>query len=316
VRRPKLVTNATAGEYPHTSRYPVRKGKSRMVEITRIRVTVFCIGALLLGGFVAAAPVQARSNWPSAGQAAYAFGGGALHSSPHEHVAPIASMAKVMTGYLVLRATPLPRHTAGFRMTVTQRDVDDRNRRVARDESTVPVQVGERLTERQALAALLLPSANNIAIMLARKVSGTVARFVRLMNRTARALGLAHTTYTDPSGFDSGTRSTPSDQVMLARVAMRRPTFQRMVAHTSYQIPVAGTIYNTDWLLGSDGFVGIKTGSMDASGGCFMFLSHRRVHGKRVDLYGVVMGQQGSSLIDAGLDAAQRLADRVAPTAA
>ena len=68
-------------------------------------------------------------------------------------------------------------------MRVSQRDVRDWHRRVARDESTVPVQLGERLTERQALAALLLPSANNIAIMLARKVAGSVSRFVRRMNR-------------------------------------------------------------------------------------------------------------------------------------
>jgi len=281
----------------------------------RIRVALFCIGALTLGGLAAAAPAQARSVWPSSGQAAYAFGDGTVHTGPRQHVAPIASMAKVMTGYLVLRAAPLPRGSSGFRMTVTQRDVNDWNKRVARDESTVPVQVGERLTERQALAALLLPSANNIAIMLARKVSGTVTRFVRLMNQTARARGMSHTTYTDPSGFDRHTRSTPGDQLILARLAMGRTTFRRMVARTSYRIPVAGTIHNTDWLLGTDGFVGIKTGSMDASGGCFMFLSHRRVHGKRVDLYGVVMGQSGYSLVDAALTAARNLADRVAPHA-
>jgi hypothetical protein len=50
---------------------------------------------------------------------------------------------------------------------------------------------------------------------------------------------------------------------------------------------------------------------MDASGGCFMFLTHRRVHGRRVNLYGVVMGQQGGDLIQAALQAARNLADRV-----
>ena len=267
-----------------------------------------CLGVIA----VAAPPASAQSVWPADGQAGYVLGHGAVHAGPHQHAAPIASMAKVMTGYLVLGSAPLAPHAQGFRMQVSRRDVRDWHRRVARDESTVPVQLGERITERQALAALLLPSANNIAIMLARKVSGSVSRFVQRMNRVASALGMRHTTYTDPSGFDQHTRSTPRDQLVLARVAMHRNTLRRLVGLRTYRIPVAGTISNTDTLLGQDGFVGIKTGSMDASGGCFMFLTHRRVHGRRVDLYGVVMGQQGSDLIQAALQAARTLADRVA----
>src|SRR6266542_5912903 len=84
------------------------------------------------------------------------------------------------------------------------------------DESPVPVRAGEQLTERQALAALLLPSANNMAAMLARHVAGSVAAFVGEMNRAARAMRMTHTTYTDPSGLDDGTRSTAADQVILA----------------------------------------------------------------------------------------------------
>ena len=174
------------------------------------------------------------------------------------------------------------------------------------------MQLGERLTERQALAALFLPSANNIAIMLARKVGGSVAKFVGRMNRTARSVGMTHTVYTDPSGFDRHTRSTPRDQLGLARTAMKLNTLRKLVGLRSYRIPVAGRILNTDTLLGHDGFVGIKTGSMDASGGCFMFLTHRRIGGRRVNLYGVVMGQQGSDLVQAALQAARNLADRVA----
>ena len=59
-------------------------------------------------------------------------------------------------------------------------DVRDWHLRVGRGESTVAVRAGERLDERQALAALLLPSANNIAIMLARRTAGSVRRFVLL----------------------------------------------------------------------------------------------------------------------------------------
>jgi D-alanyl-D-alanine carboxypeptidase (penicillin-binding protein 5/6) len=282
--------------------------------------TLLALAALLVSAVVWSAPSSqaraARSVWPSTGQAAYAFGANHVSASPNEHVAPIASMAKVMTALLVLRAAPLHAGADGFRMRISHRDVRDWHKRVARDESTVPVAYGEHLTERQALAAMLLPSANNIAIKLARHVAGSVQRFAHRMNKAAAKIGMRHTTYTDPSGFDRHTRSTPHDQVLLARIAIKRPTLRHLVARKHYRIPVAGRITNTDTLLGSDGFVGIKTGSMDASGGCLMFLSHRRVHGHRVDLFGVVMGQRGSDLVQAGLQAARRLADRVAPHAA
>jgi D-alanyl-D-alanine carboxypeptidase (penicillin-binding protein 5/6) len=62
--------------------------------------------------------------------------------------------------------------------------------------------------------------------------------------------------------------------------------------------------------------VGMKTGSDDAAGGCFMFHSRRVVDGSTVDLFGVVLGQRGRNLITAGLYAAEQLVDRIAPVAA
>jgi D-alanyl-D-alanine carboxypeptidase (penicillin-binding protein 5/6) len=205
---------------------------------------------------------------------------------------------------VVLREHPGAR---GLALDVDADDVADTAARKAQDQSVVPVAEGEHLTGRQALAALLLPSANNVAVMLARETSGSVPAFVAEMNRTARSLGMVDTTYTDPSGFDPRTTSTAIDQVLLARAAMRLPLFRTMVGLASYSIPVAGTVHNTDSLLGKDGFAGIKTGSMDASGGCFMFLSHRAAG----DMYGVVLGQHGHNLITAGLYAGKQLADRV-----
>jgi D-alanyl-D-alanine carboxypeptidase (penicillin-binding protein 5/6) len=288
----------------------------------RLTVALGLAGALTVIGVLApsasAAPnVAADSGWPSTGQAAYALGpGGTIRASAGEHEAPIASVAKVMTAYLVLRMRPIAPHTGGFPIRITERDVQDTDRRIALGESYVPVRLGERLTERQALAAVLLPSANNIAAVLASRVAGSAHAFIASMNRTARAFGMRHTVYTDPSGFTATTRSTAADQVRLAKKAMRESVFRALVGRAHYAIPVAGTILNTDRLLGSDGFVGIKTGSMSASGGCFMFLSERRIHGRTVPMYGVVLGQPGEDLIGAGLAAAQRLVDAVAPTPA
>jgi D-alanyl-D-alanine carboxypeptidase (penicillin-binding protein 5/6) len=250
-------------------------------------------------------------GWPVKGQASFRAGGGLTGSSPDQAPVPIASLAKVMTAYLVLRSLPLHPGSDGPTVRVTGADVVDTLQRRAEHQSLVPIRQGERLTERQALMALLLPSANNMAPILARLAGGSVGGFVGRMNATARALGMTHTRYTDPSGFDERTVSTAHDQVLLAIAADRNATFRAMVATTSYPVPVAGTVENTDTLLGHDGFEGTKTGSDDAAGGCFMFRMLRPVNGHQVEVIGVVLGQRGHSLVRAGLYAARQLADQV-----
>jgi D-alanyl-D-alanine carboxypeptidase (penicillin-binding protein 5/6) len=219
----------------------------------------------------------------------------------------------LMTGFVLLAHRPVRPGKAGPTLGVTVADVNDTSRRRSGGESTVPVRSGERLSERDALMALLLPSANNVAVILARFVSGSVKNFVTEMNRTADRIGLHDTTYTDPSGFDQATVSTAIDQLKLAEVAARNATLADMMRTRSYRLPVAGTVRNTDTLLGRTGFVGMKTGSDDAAGGCFMFRAYRSVAGVNVEVIGVVLGQHGHHLITAGLYAAKQLVDRVAP---
>jgi serine-type D-Ala-D-Ala carboxypeptidase (penicillin-binding protein 5/6) len=144
---------------------------------------------------------------------------------------------------------------------------------------------------------------------LARVVSGSVPDFVDEMNAAARRLGMTSTRYTDPSGYDPGTVSTAHDQVLLARAAMRIDAFADIVAEPSAVIPQAGLVRNTDRLVGQDGFIGIKTGSDQAAGGCFMFAA-RSSSGRQL-VYGVVLGQRDGPLISAALSAARRLADSV-----
>jgi D-alanyl-D-alanine carboxypeptidase (penicillin-binding protein 5/6) len=255
-------------------------------------------------------------GWPTHGQGAYQLGDGQPAASPAEHAVPIASLAKVMTALVVLQHLPLDGTADGPALVVRDEDVADTDQRANREESVVAVRAGERLSERQALMALLLPSANNVAVMLARYVSGSVEKFIGEMNATAKSLGMTHTTYTDPSGFDSTTVSTAVDQLTLAQHAADNNTLTAMMSTPSYTLPVAGTVSNTDTLLGQDGFVGMKTGSDDTAGGCFMFRSYRSVRGVNTELIGVVLGQPGHNLINAGLDAARQLADRIAPTPA
>jgi len=106
--------------------------------------------------------------------------------------------------------------------------------------------------------------------------------------------------------------STAADQVLIVDRAMRLPAFASIVATRSTTLPVAGAVQNTNTLLGKDGFVGVKTGSDDAAGGCFAFRAIRWIDGKRTSITGVVLGQPGSNRIAAGLAAGIAMVDRIA----
>jgi serine-type D-Ala-D-Ala carboxypeptidase (penicillin-binding protein 5/6) len=260
--------------------------------------------------FPGSSPVLA---WPREGQAAVEVEGvGGVASSGQPTPVPIASVAKVMTAYLTLLEHPLAAGEQGFVMTITRADVQEEERRAALGESTLSVRAGERITERQALQALLLPSANNIAALLAAHDAGTLAAFVARMNATARRLGMVSTAYTDPSGFDPSTVSTAADQLKLTRVAMREPAFAAIVEEPAAELPVAGTVINYDGLVGADGYVGVKTGSDPAAGGCLVFAKDVTIGGRRLTVLGAVLGQRDGALIEAALTSAKRLGDSVA----
>jgi serine-type D-Ala-D-Ala carboxypeptidase (penicillin-binding protein 5/6) len=314
---------------------PVRT-TTRRIRVRRIRVAGFlvvtgAIGAALGHQVLASSPSTAASPidairsdqrgalgeppgtvWPVDGQAAVQIGESRVQAGPNQHPAAIASVAKVMTGYLVLRDHPLRLGEDGPTITLTDVDVADTDRRRGQGESVVSVATGEQLTELQALQALLLPSANNIAAVLARWDAGSANRFAARMNAAARSLGMTHSRYTDPSGYDDATVSTAADQVRIVDLAMRLPVFASIVATPSTTLPVAGTVLNTDTLLGHNGFVGVKTGSTAAAGGCFAFRAIRWIDGKRTTITGVVLGQPDHDQIAAGLAAADAMVDRIA----
>ena len=251
--------------------------------------------------------------WPREGQATVEIEGlGSFGGSGGSEPVPIASVAKVMTAYLTLREHPLSGAGQGFVMTITAADVGEEEQRLALGESTLRVRSGERISERQALQALMLPSANNIAALLARYDAGGLAPFVASMNSTARSLGMLSTTYTDPSGFDDETVSTAADQLKLARAAMRSPVFAAIVDESSVSLPVVGRVANYNGLVGAAGYIGVKTGSDRAAGGCLVFAKQVRIDGRRLTVLGVVLGQRQGSLIDAALTSAERLGDSAA----
>ncbi|MGP4021998.1 hypothetical protein [Actinomadura sp. 3N407] len=246
--------------------------------------------------------------WPSAGQSVVHVDGlGTMGSSGGSAPTPTASVAKVMTAYVYLRDHPLEPGEAGPVMTVSPQAAAQIPMRKQRGESILGVTANQRLTQRKALEALLIISANDVAHELARWDAGSDQAFAAKMNAAARSLGMTSTRYTDPSGYDSGTVSTAADQVKLLRAAMRIPAFAEIVSKPAY-VPDDGGLSRQggNYLLGQYGVIGGKTGYTDAAGGNFVFAARKDVQGVNAVIVGAVMGQESQSAADA-VNAAQRL---------
>ena len=246
--------------------------------------------------------------WPSVGQSALAISGvGEVGAAGATSPQPIASVAKMMVAYLILKDHPLASGQTGPTVTVTPADVTLYQQDLAGGQSVVAVAAGETLTEEQLLQGLLLPSGNNLATMLAQWDAGTQAAFVTKMNAEAKALGMAGTTYADASGVSPATVSTAADQLILAQQVMAMPAFSAIVAMPQATLPVAGTVYNVNSFVGHSGIVGIKTGSTPQAGGCFIAAAYFTAGGHQVLAVAAALGQDGvQPLLDA-LTAGQNL---------
>jgi D-alanyl-D-alanine carboxypeptidase (penicillin-binding protein 5/6) len=251
--------------------------------------------------------------WPGGGQAAMEVAGlGLLGSSgPADSPAPIASIAKTMTAYLIVQDHPLAAGQNGPMITITAADWTTYLQEKGSGDSLAPVTLGERLSEREALYALMLSSADNMAPVLARWDSGTVGAFLARMNAQAAALGMAHTTFTDPSGLAASTTSTAEDLLKLGQAAIQLADFRQIVGTPQAVVPVAGELHNYNQLLGTDGIIGIKTGSTDAAGSCLLFAASVMVGGQTETIVGAVLGQRlggsGAAILSPALTAAREL---------
>jgi D-alanyl-D-alanine carboxypeptidase (penicillin-binding protein 5/6) len=232
--------------------------------------------------------------WPAEGQSAVAvLGYGVMARSPRTNVVPIASLTKMMTAYVVLRDHPLAAGAEGPTFVMEKADVAAYVHADQTDHSNVPVAVGEHLTERQLLEALLIPSAANIADYLATWDAGSMAAFVVKMNATARALGMTQTHYADASGLNPGSRSDATDQAVLAATLMENPVVRGIVSKRSLPFPVAGTIWNYNPALGVGGIIGVKSGYTFQAQGCLATAAYRTAAGHPVLVVAVTLGQTG-----------------------
>jgi len=278
----------------------------------RVRLTVRLAG--LLAGAALAASVAVTATAPAAGATAQAAStassagpaGVGAWSAAVENAAtgrllwsrglntkrPMASITKVMTAFLVLRAGHLDRAiTIPAAVTGYVR---------SHNASNAGLHPGDRLTARQLLYALLLPSGADAAYALARAYGPGIPAFVARMNAMARLLGMHRTHFSNFDGLPYPTSysnySTTANLLTLGRAAMLRPLFRSIVAQRSYRIAAGPGHHAYRWknlnpLLGRyPGAIGIKPGYTRAAGQCLLFEATR--HGYSV--IGVALHSPGS----------------------
>ncbi|MCA6093856.1 D-alanyl-D-alanine carboxypeptidase [Streptomyces sp. SCA3-4] len=229
--------------------------------------------------------------WPEEGQsAAKVVGAGDVGTSGPQKPVPTASVAKVMTAYVVLKDHPLKKgDKTSNKITVDEAAEKESN---AEGESTAKVRAGQEFSEYDMLRMLLIPSGNNIARLLARwDTNGAEDAFVKKMNDAAKELGMTNTTYTDPSGLTATTKSTAVDQVKLAEVMIKNPVVREITQQPNADIPGGPHINNNNdtLLVKGTGVLGIKTGSSSAAGGALMWAGRRVLDGKEYLVVGATM---------------------------
>ncbi|MFI9831621.1 D-alanyl-D-alanine carboxypeptidase, partial [Streptomyces sp. NPDC051913] len=248
--------------------------------------------------------------WPTDGQGALDVQGiGSFGSSGDQKPVPIASVAKVMTAYLVLRDHPLKSGAKGPNIKIDQTAQDEGAAKS--DESKVAVTAGDAISQREALESILIASANNIARLLARWDAGSEKAFVEKMNDAADDLGMTNTTYTDPSGLNNTTVSTAVDQVKLAKKAMEYPAFREVAAMMSYDDYKGENHPNWNQLVGKNDVVGIKTGTTTSALGNLVFAAKKEVDGETRTIVGAVLRQPAGGVDNTILSAALTAGDQL-----
>lgn len=167
----------------------------------------------------------------------------------------IASTTKIMTALVAIREGNLS-------------DVVTVKREATLTEgSSMYLKEGEQLTLETLLYGLMLCSGNDAAVAIADHVGGSQAGFVKLMNETAREIGMTNSSFANPNGLDDEDHySTARDMAALARAAMENETLVRIVSTRT--VTIGGrTMTNHNKLLAyMDGCIGLKTGYTRAAG--------------------------------------------------
>jgi serine-type D-Ala-D-Ala endopeptidase (penicillin-binding protein 7) len=180
-------------------------------------------------------------------------------------VLPIASITKLMTALVVADAD----QPMDELLTITAEDIDTEKGSRSR------LQFGTQLTRGEMLHLALMASENRAANALGRHYPGGLPAVVVAMNRKARALGMTHTRYVEPTGLSSSNQSTATDLALLVREADKNDMIRRLSTSLEAEVAVGlravhfrntnSLVRNSDWAIGVQ-----KTGYITEAGRCLV----------------------------------------------
>ncbi|RVU21463.1 D-alanyl-D-alanine carboxypeptidase [Streptomyces antnestii] len=237
--------------------------------------------------------------WPAEGQGWMDVSGiGKMDHFGEQKPVPIGSVAKAMTAYVVLKDHPLQPGKDGPSIDVDAKAETEGGYDSGGESTLNTVKAGDKLSQKDALSAIMIPSANNIARLLARWDAGSEEAFVKKMNAAAKKLGMTGTTYTDPSGLKETTVSTAGDQVKLGNELVKIQALTDITKLPSWKDPSGKTWQNYNRLVPYNNAVGVKTGSTTKAGGNLLFAATKDAGGETVTVVGAVLGQHTAPIID------------------
>ncbi|MER6026526.1 serine hydrolase [Streptomyces sp. NPDC001851] len=267
---------------------------TRSTRLRRAAAVAVTSGAVLATGALTAAPAQAVTTPSIVAKGGYVMNnttGSTLYGKAADYKRSTGSTTKIMTAKVVLAQSNL---NLDKKVTIQQAYSDYV---VKNQASLAHLIVGDKVTVRQLLYGLMLPSGCDAAYALADTYgSGStraarVSNFIGKMNAAAKSLGLKNTHFDSFDGIGNGNNySTPRDLTKIASSAMKNSTFRTIVKTKSYTAKTItktgstrtmGTWTNTNTLLSSyGGTIGVKTGSGPEAGACLVFAATR--NGKTV----------------------------------
>ncbi len=231
------------------------------------------------------AQTDSLAKWPAApaieGKAAVVIdlmGGGILYAKNADTQLYPASITKIMT--CLLACENLPMDTPFVMSESAAYGIESGS-------SSIYADTGEEFTMEQALMALMLESANEIALRLAEMISGNPKKFAELMNQRARELGCTNTHFNNPHGLpDINHYTSAMDMALIARAAWNNKQFRRFCCTDYYNIPPTNIQPETRYMRnhhqmmeGMDraftGVFGGKTGYTTAAGNTLVTYARR-----------------------------------------
>lgn len=197
----------------------------------------------------------------STGSFAVAIDGEIVTGQGGDNVWPTASTAKMILGLAVMEKKPFSLGESGEVITITDEDYENYLWYINNDGSNTAVEIGEEISEYDALMSAFLASSNNMADTLAKWAFGSMEEYHNYAAKMLEGWGIQSTTLgSDASGYDENWTSTAEDLAIIGSRAVSNPVLAQIVSTSEHEVPVAGTLTNTNGTLGKLGINGVKTG--------------------------------------------------------